>query len=38
MTPILLALAYRAMEQGEWWVALPIAVLGVMSSYSDPRV
>lgn len=27
---ILLALAYTAMDQGEWWVAVPIAVLAVL--------
>jgi len=32
MTPILLALAYTAMDQGEWWVAILTAVLAALSA------
>lgn len=30
MTPILLALAYTAMDQGEWWMGLGVALLAVV--------
>jgi len=30
MTPILLALAYTAMDQGEWWVAVGVAGLAIV--------
>jgi len=32
MIPILLALAYTAMDQGEWWVAVGVALLTVARS------
>lgn len=39
MTPILLALAYTAMDQGEWWVAVGVVVLaiGVAAHHSTPQ-
>lgn len=30
MIPILLALAYTAMDQGEWWTAVSIAALAAL--------
>jgi len=30
MTPTLLALAYTAMDQGEWWVAVGVVGLAVV--------
>lgn len=30
MIPILLALAYTAMDQGEWWMGLGVALLAVV--------
>lgn len=33
VTPILLALAYTAMDQGEWWVAVGVAGLAVASCF-----
>lgn len=29
MTPILLALAYTAMDQGEWWMGLGVLAMNV---------
>lgn len=31
MIPILLALAYTAMDQGEWWVAVGVAGLAMVA-------
>lgn len=31
MIPILLALAYTAMDQGEWWMGLGVALLAVVT-------
>jgi len=30
MIPILLALAYTAMDQGEWWMGLGVALLAAV--------
>lgn len=33
MIPILLALAYTAIDQGEWWMGLGVALLAVASCF-----
>jgi len=35
VTPILLALAYTAMDQGEWWVAVGVALAGMVACMMD---
>lgn len=37
MTPILLALAYTAMDQGEWWVGVGVALLAIATALHHPK-